>query len=194
MSRKLPGFGFWLQWTLATLVGRLSGRLAAEVLAWVGGNGHSMMPLRMLLLGGAIAICQWWVLRPFLPRARLWLVATTLGGGVTGIATILPGLAQWLVLRRWVPKAGIWIGVTAIAGISSWLLVQRAAGMLGGLGTQSWQILLARLVGDFLEGCLTASVMVALLRQKLLHPGQSPASLVAMPYRKLDLHTLLQPR
>lgn len=194
MSRKLPGFGFWLQWTLATLVGRLGGRLAAEVLTWVGGNGHNVMPLRMLLLGGTIAICQWWVLRPFLPRARLWLVATTLGGGVTGIATILPGLAQWLVLRRWVPRAGIWIGVTAIAGISGWLLVQLAVGTLGILGTQPWQIPLARLAGDFLEGCLTASVMVALLRQKRLNTGQLSASLVAIPYRELDLHAILQPR
>ncbi len=194
MSRKLPGFGFWLQWTFATLVGRLVGRLAAECLTWIGGHNPGVMPLRMLLLGGAIAICQWWVLRPFLPRARLWLVATTLGGGVAGMATILPGLAQWLVLRRWVPRAGMWIGVTAIAGISSWLLVQLAAGMLGVLGAQPWHIPLARLTGDFLEGCLTASVMVALLRQKRLNSGQSPASLVAMPYRELNLHTALQPR
>lgn len=194
MSRKLPGFCFWLQWTLATLVGRCSGRLAAEVVTWIGGHHPGVTPLRILLLGGAIAICQWWVLRPFLPRARWWLVATTLGGGVTGVGTILPGLAQWLVLRPWVPRAGIWIGITTIAGISSWLLVQLTAGMLGDLGTQPWPIPLARLAGDWVEGCLTASVMATLLRQKRRHTGQLSASLVPIPYRDLDLYAVLQPR
>ncbi|WP_448563201.1 hypothetical protein [Trichothermofontia sp.] len=193
MSRKLPGFVFWLQWIMATLVGRFVGRVAAELLTWVAGHGTNILPLRMLVLGAAIGICQWWVLKPYLPRAHLWLVATTLGGGVTGMATILTGLSQWLVLRRWVPKAGLWIGITLVAGMGSWVLVQFLSAPFG-LIAYPWQVPLARMVGDLLEGGLTASVMLSLLRQSRVNLGQQQTTPAGIPYQKLDLHTVLLPR
>lgn len=109
------------------------------------------------------------------------------------MATILTGLSQWLVLRRWVPKAGLWIGVTLIAGMGSWLVVQFASAPLG-IAIPAWQLPLARMAGDLLEGCLTASVMLGLLRQSRLNQGQRPTTIDGIPYRKLDLHTVLQPR
>jgi|GEM_PF-5338949 len=192
MSRPHPGFIFWLQWTLATLIGRLIGRFTADLLTWVAGHGHAVMPLRMLVLGGTIALCQWWVLRPYLPRAHRWFLATTLGGGVTGMATVLTGLTQWLVLRRWVPRASLWIGITTIAGISSWLLVRAIVGPVGSVVPQPDAIaFLARMAGDLLAGVLTASGMLSLLRQPRLSPGTEDR---ALPYRKLDFTTIWQPR
>ncbi len=180
---------------MATVLGRLVGRAAAELLTWVAGNGPHLLPVRMLVLGAAIGICQWWVLKPYLPRARRWLVATMLGGGVTGIAAVLTGLAQWLVLRRWVPRAGIWIGATLIAGMMSWLLVKLVSGpLMMSFAAQPWPVALARIGGDLLEGCVTAFVMLSLLRQPRVNLGLRPITSDSLPYRKLDLHTVLLPR
>lgn len=192
MSRKLPGFLFWLQWMMATVLGRLLGRAAVELLTWVAGNGPHILPVRMLLLGAAIGSCQWWVLKPYLPRARRWLVATMLGGGVTGIAAVLTGLTQWLVLRCWVPRAGIWIGTTLIAGMMSWFLCQWVSGpVLVSLGVHPWSVAVARLVGDLVEGGVTASVMLGLLKQSRVNLTQSCRTPDSLPYRKLDLRTVL---
>jgi len=126
-----------------------------------------------------LATTQWLLLRNYLPRARLWLLATgaglMIGGILTGVgASILSdvevdprwgmamillligclvGIAQWLVLRRILPTA-FWIVAIDIAGACSLLLAGR-----------SFTNLLELLIIPLLPGVITGVGLWYLLKQ-----------------------------
>jgi len=93
------------------------------------------LALAGLLFGLGIGIAQWFVLRPWLPRAQGWLLANAVGGLLGWSTTFDPvfwrtffsptspiyvvgllALMQWLVLPSRLPNAGWWIPISAVAG------------------------------------------------------------------------------
>jgi hypothetical protein len=104
----------------------------------------------LISLALTLSLVQWYLLRNFMPRARLWFLATgtgvLLGGLVTGL--VLPGssaqnwdpflimaalllsvglvlgLAQWLYLRRFLPNA-FWIIFIDVLAAGSILVAGR---------------------------------------------------------------------
>jgi hypothetical protein len=87
--REVAGWGFWLRWIIASIVGSGIG-----VLLWLGigagmeaaGIGSQGMVSRVLLpglvgatFGTPFGIAQWIVLRRYLRRAGWWVLATALG-------------------------------------------------------------------------------------------------------------------
>jgi hypothetical protein len=114
LRRRVPRAGWWiavtiLGWTMPLNLGAL---IPAEVI-------RAPAPaLAAALLGGLVALPQWWLLRRWVPQAGWWLVANCLGwslvGFITGpdimtspqviVAALIPaiatGLALWLLLGR----------------------------------------------------------------------------------------------
>ncbi len=123
---------------LRSYVPRLTGWIAATFLGWllpfgivfiitrlfVPGNSTVWIVLGMLVLGLAIAMPQWWILRQRVRHAWRWVLAFGLGWGMVGLFdlvtpepfTVLIGIAVvpaigtsiacWLLLDR-LPKYGI---------------------------------------------------------------------------------------
>ena len=146
----------------------------------------------LISLALTLSLVQWVLLRNFLPRARLWFLATgagvLLGGLVTGLvllgssaqnwdpllimaAVLLPvglalGLAQWLYLRRFLPNA-FWIIFIDVLAAGSILLAGRS------FTSPAELIVLA------LPGAITGLGLWLLLRQshpKVLYPVRIEAS------------------
>jgi hypothetical protein len=111
-----------IRWVTATLIGHLLGLIiiVSSNLARLGGAGVWDDALLLGLLGAAIGIPQWWILRPHYRQAGLWVLATAVGflclvwtiinpshslsefvirGAVIGaVAAVVPGVALvWLV-------------------------------------------------------------------------------------------------
>ncbi len=180
-------------WTLLTTAAIPAALIAAPVLAalFVGlinlgvaagfWPSAKMFPAEasgfLISLALTLSLAQWYLLRNFLPRARLWFLATgagiLLGGLVTGLillgswaqnwdpiwimpAVLLPGglalgMAQWLYLRRFLPNA-FWI---------IFIDVLAAGSILVAGGTFN----LAELAVFLLPGAITGLGLLLLLRQ-----------------------------
>jgi hypothetical protein len=110
----------WFQWMLATSVGWVLGRFLLPNLAFV-------------VIGIAMGIMQWFVLKDRVRNSVWWIIATTVGWllGSTIAMFLLPdgseflaglligtttGIAQWLILKSELYLAGWWV----IASIIAW--------------------------------------------------------------------------
>ena len=119
LRRYLPRMVWWipatvLGWALPLLLGRASvGWLPALAIdpVWSGALGFA-------LIGASIGVCQWLVLRRRIHRATLWVLASILGWGMSGLVSgetissqldvialaVLPptavSLAWWLLLDK----------------------------------------------------------------------------------------------
>lgn len=78
---------FWLEWTLATLAGYTLGILA--LLPWVVGQAYATPPALWIggvagaVLGGALGLAQWLVLRRHGQEVNAgWLLASVIGGAL----------------------------------------------------------------------------------------------------------------
>jgi hypothetical protein len=114
LRRRVPRAGWWiavtiLGWTMPLNLGAIIPAAVTRAPA---------PALAAALLGGLVALPQWWLLRRWVPQAGWWLVSNCLGwsavGLVTGpsimtsldvaVAAVIPalaaGLALWLVLDR----------------------------------------------------------------------------------------------
>ncbi len=112
-------WAFWFQWIMATTLGWILGRFLLPNLAFA-------------VIGIALGIMQWFVLRGHIHKAWRWIIATMVGW-TTGSTLILflaadgteffagvilgitVGVAQWLILRREVQWNGWWIVISVVA-------------------------------------------------------------------------------
>ena len=120
LRRTLPRMGWWivatvLGWLLPFAVLRLLSVLLAPVLDV---NSTQARMLLGMLIGGSMGLMQWLVLRPRVPNAAWWILASVLGWTTTALVTgetlsstldmlavvLLPpiatGFALWLLLDR----------------------------------------------------------------------------------------------
>ena len=143
-NRKNIGFGFWLVWILANILGfGLGAVLSIVILASAHISKSVTFPILFGAIFGAVAsLAQWMVIRRHAQEAGLWipfsavafmLSATTAASWsqstspdfnpffiVAGIYGLLGGFLQWLLLeKRGIPA--IW-----------WIVASVIGGMLGG--------------------------------------------------------------
>ena len=220
VKRGQVGWGFWLQWVLASAVGWfvsfffgwilsdiigdfigsgvLLGILAYSILGAVLGSGVSLM--QSLVLGRRVSRAGWWVwastvgfavaggggygaavvafdyshviggLGSFTVVLR-WIMVVALGGAMTGIL-------QWLVLRGQVFRAGWWV----LASTVGWGLSMAVVGAFLVVDVGFWS-LFGLPVGGAVLGVVSGGALVWLLRQSVtkergprqrVNPGASP--------------------
>ena len=159
------GFLFWLKWTVASILSLMLGwaltfAVILSLKAVFGVADEDAIASFILLpsIGISIGLFQWFVLRPYIPRASWWVLASLTGwaiclplaqalfrvvndamdgaikGSFVGIIQItvfgfLIGLAQWLVLRQHISKAGWWI-LTSIISLNVAFLLTTAGALV----------------------------------------------------------------
>jgi len=150
-------WALWMEWILATTVGWAIGFVLSE-----------------FVVGVAVGLAQWVVLRKRIERSGWWILVSGVGWAAgRGLASLLfpaqntiligamigaiLGLAQWVVLRHRVVQSWWWIVVSAL----SWGLA--LTGVLG-----------ATLVGS-LAGAATGLALEPLLRHASLHQVEQDA-------------------
>lgn len=182
----------WLEWMVATLIGYTIGILA--ILPWMVNLAYAAQPgwstglMGGTILGGAVGVAQWLVLRRHAEQVGWWIVATIAGfmvglgigmpladtgfmptgaalrvaynTGMTGaIVGVVLGLFQWVVLRRFIPSAALWIVASALG----WMV-----GMGLGAAISTWSTTIGSLLVSGLScGVVTGIVMQYLMRQKV---------------------------
>ena len=89
LRRYLPRIGWWV---FATIGGWLLGVLLIVMPSWLyWRDGSFNLDLALILMGLAIGVGQWLLLRRRLPRASWWIGANVVGWGL--LALITPGNA-----------------------------------------------------------------------------------------------------
>jgi hypothetical protein len=130
------GWGFWLRWTLISLIGFLLsfigafalGTLVGLLAVWRGVVGLNFgislaAALAGVLVGGAIGFVQWLLVRRHLARSGWWILGSAIGAGVgAAVALLVAGAAN---------------------GPVAWLLGGLIGGLLGGaiIGYLQWRVL-----------------------------------------------------
>jgi len=177
---------FALLFTFLTL---LSGRVAVALSWWLTLGLYGRLPeaivgigrqwLEWILVGGAVGIGQWLLLRRYIP-SQFWIEATTLGWIVANavatssldnsgaflshLAFVWLGFAQWLVLRQFAKPAWFWILLPCVASLGSFvvsLLFQALADTTGGLGS-----LLLPIASQFAVLGAVQAIALCTLRQR----------------------------
>lgn len=149
---SLEGFILWLRWTVFTWLAFLISLLFVKI-----GEEGDIWVVESLLGGGLIGLAQWQVLRPYLPGAHRWIVASALGWGaltlfhIGTVGWIVPGTAnlwlrgllgilyggyaglalgasQWLAIRQQVAQAWRWIPLSS----GSWAVAIALGWLIGG--------------------------------------------------------------
>ena len=169
----------WLQWVLASAVsGAVTMTVTGALVRAGSADAAVVVAVFGLLIGVSLGITQWLVLRPQVPRAYRWVLASALGGMVVGVLGLAMGEAvggpfggsvigaalgsmQWLVLRRLSSRAYVWVLASIVgfalgltAGEASGFAVEGSAGWLVGGGVQGVVV-----------GAITGSALVWLLRR-----------------------------
>ena len=132
-ERTNVGWGFWLAWFLASIIGYTVGMLLGASLAYGLFDRDAFDAIMGVTLGivmGAIGgFAQWVVLRERITGSGWWVLASALGFAAFGLSGAIPsnvnpavtgtltsvtiglvsGILQWLILRRKVARAGWWV-------------------------------------------------------------------------------------
>jgi len=169
-----------LQWVAVTILGWVIGFFVCEALnefvrtTFVDG----------LIIGSAVGIAQWLVLRRRFAPIGWWVVfsivgfgvgkaiadaatpgiAATVGYGLSGaVIGVSVGIAQWLVLQRHLPRAGWWVPANVAAWAVGWTVISFAEDAVG------WPILTVYVVGTIgaaVAGIITGIALVWLSRPR----------------------------
>jgi hypothetical protein len=99
----LPRMGWWV---FATVAGWLLGVISIALPVWIGWTDTPLnnLDLIFVVMGVAIGITQWLLLRRRLARAGWWIAANALGWGLLGL--INPGNSVdqfWLFILGFLP-------------------------------------------------------------------------------------------
>ena len=187
VKRSQVGWVFWLLWVLASTVGMFvgftMGFLTAALTYDVLGD-RLAFSFFGIVLGIAVGVLQWLVLRRRVSRAGWWVLASAAGGygiilagfeglseslsfgallsytGVVALGGAVTGTLQWLVLRGQVSRAGWWV----LASTVGWGLVGAVLGAFP-WGVGDTDALVALVVTGAVLGAVTGGALVWLLRQ-----------------------------
>ncbi len=202
-ERAQAGWGFWLWWMLASIVGlavgvavadAVSGTVGFAVSFAVSGDvaGASIGTAQSLVLRRQVSQTGWWVLASSVGLAVGFAVALAvlaavgLAGGshfsggagalvlFGAVAGASVGIAQWLVLRRHIPGAGWWV-LASIVGTGAGVAV--ISTVIGG-GEDAVGFAAGGAVGGALYGAITGGVLVWLLRQPVTEEPSPPQDAV----------------
>jgi hypothetical protein len=153
------GWSFWFLWILANIFGVLVGVLAHNI------SHLDFVPFA--IMGFALGIGHWLVLRRNILWAGWWILASGVGLSVAGLLAnnmiydtgsfvgfaygLIAGIGQWLVLRRQMPNAGLWLIVSVIGWGAAWGLGWRLSYTYYDI--QFWPfILITGIIGGFSTG------------------------------------------
>jgi hypothetical protein len=206
VERNRIGWGFWLQWVLASTVGMFVGHILAFFTGALTGFALEFLdpftdlalgpwdPLNDLVggiglgigLGIGVGVLQWLVLRRRVTGVGWWVLTSAAGCygiiqamflgfpesaemsyvsllGLTVVVALggaVTGILQWLVLRRQVSRAGWWV----LASTVGWGLSVTVAGAFWwgvDISDAGW----ALVVTGAVLGAVTGGALVWLLRQ-----------------------------
>ena len=167
-----------IQWVVANLAGWLIGFALCEALQ----SFVSTVLVDGLVIGSAVGIAQWLVLRRWISPVGWWVALSIIGFGVgkalaeaalpatttlpgyalTGaIIGVVVGLAQWVVLRRSLASAGWWVPATSLAWVVGWSAIGIAE------HASDWPTITVYVVGGIgaaASGLVTAMTLIWLLR------------------------------
>lgn len=190
-QRNQIGWGFWLQYVLASTLGMLVGfylgfflaAIIPEVLGeWIGFSVFG------IVLGIAVGLLQWIVLRQRVSGARRWVFAPAVAGlgifqaamlygfstsyenpgaflgwaSIVALGGLVTGLLQWPVLKGRVSRAGWWV----LASTVGWTLSVMGVRALP-WGVDDWDALWGMTATGAVLGAVTGGVLVWLLRQPI---------------------------
>ena len=200
--RAWPGrLAVWCAWVVATTVGWLAGSLGVfAVLAWTTGLADTIVrsgagsAILGAVMGLAIGVCEWLVLRREVTGARRWVVvsvgtwavAWALGQAITDalledywllglvpgglLLAAIVGVGQWLVLRRWARRASCWLPASLVGWFAAGTVSMYggaglfAMGLAAFVGPAPVAWLIAAAPGAF-AGLITGAALIALPRR-----------------------------
>lgn len=176
-----------IQWVVANIVGWLIGFALCEAIQ----SFISTVLVDGLVIGSAVGIAQWLVLRRWMSPVRWWVLLSIVGFGVGKAlaeailpgASTLPGyavtgaiigasvgVAQWPVLRRHVSSAAWWVPASVVAWVAGWSAIGVAERAV------DWPTLVVYAIGGVgaaLAGTVTAIVLIWLRRVPRVSGGVS---------------------
>lgn len=189
--KKIERQGFWLSWTILTVLGFWASLLAIEIgersdlPVWGGSLGGGLIGLSQSLVLGFWLFDSWlWILTNLLAWGMLtgigvgaigWLVPSgtilfwrLIGGIFWGsLAGAWLGGWQWLYLRHKLPKAGQWIlGMTIVWGLGlpiGWLV--------GGVLRNASQLFWGELVGLSVTWLIVGMGTGLILQRMMINPN-----------------------
>ncbi|MEN9223001.1 MAG: hypothetical protein Q6M04_11250 [Thermostichus sp. BF3_bins_97] len=180
---------FWLEWTLATLLGQGAGLVLFTLMVLLLAQFFRPPLLLLGLLLGfsrglGVGIGQWLALGSRMAysteRAVAWVGATTLGWAGATVAGLwlvqqtgnawlgavaagaILGLAQWLVLRQFAPQVTVWLWIAT--WITAFGLGQLTEQLLGGLPESVWVGVAVLVVRGLLNGAVTGNNLAWMLQ------------------------------
>jgi hypothetical protein len=188
-ERTNIGWGFWLAWVLASIMGLVVGALLGMSVAYGlfdrDGVDATIGITGGIVMGATSGFLQWVVLREKVARAGWWVLASALGfaiaGGTLGairinenyvmagilfaaVFGVAGGIMQWLVLRQQVVRAGLWILASILGSLVGAIgfPISSAIGAAGNYGLSA--MVFGLLFGAGL-GAIPGAVLAWLLRQ-----------------------------
>ena len=151
-QKNLNKWRLWFEWVLATTISVAIGYVLADYIL-------RMIPIYLegepviraaydVIVGTALGVAQWIILRSYFRTAGWWILGTSLGlclngfisgfvwdflrirGWMPGYWDVLSelvsraplGFLQWLFLRQYTRKSGAWIILTAVSWAIGWYL------------------------------------------------------------------------
>ena len=111
LRRHLPRMGWWiatttLGWSLAFIGGSLLYRASYTTLDV---NSMGFVALRIVLVGGAIGLAQWLVLRRRVRYAAWWILANVLGWGALIVGETFSSLLAFLMMPAIATSFALWL-------------------------------------------------------------------------------------
>jgi hypothetical protein len=172
------GWGFWIRWSLTSLLGLIAGIVGFVAVGIFAGDSIDQGPEFVFgvvlgaIFGSSFGIAQWWVLRRRLRPAAAWIGATGVGFVIGGAiifglmngsepdTTLLTklghgfvlgaslGIAQWSVVRTKLDGARLWMAISVV----SWVVAELVGVALTALTGPPFNLLGLFLVGAALPG------------------------------------------